>query len=48
MLEPLMLEEQSCVQFHCQFQNLLFSTSSVALGVLDENVSRRGIMVWIN
>ncbi len=31
-----MLEEQGGTQFHCEFQNLLFSTGSVALGVLDE------------
>jgi hypothetical protein len=36
MLEPVVLEEQGCTQILCEFQNLLFSTSSVALGVLDE------------
>jgi hypothetical protein len=36
VLEPLVLEEQGCTQFHSEFQNLLFSASSVALGVLDE------------
>jgi hypothetical protein len=34
------LEEQGCTQFHWEFQNLLFSTSSVALGVVDEQDNR--------